>query len=191
MKKNDYRVSFILVGASGSGKSTMASILEEQLGLRRCITCTTRPPRPGERDGVDYHFRTHLNPEEMFEYASFGGYEYGVTREELTRGDFIILEPQGVSYYREHYPAPVTVIQLERTGIQIDAARRNRDRAAGFDNVNPDIIIRGETIAETTKNLLKAVNRLKKSLPVQIDAARKQQTLYSSGEPSNQKEYAR
>ena len=191
MKQNDYRVNFILVGASGSGKSTMASILEEQLGLRRCITCTTRPPRPGERDGVDYYFRTHLDPEEMFEHASFGGYEYGVTKEELTRGDFIILEPQGVSYYREHYPAPVTVIQLERTGIQIDAARRNRDRAAGFDQVNPDIIIRGETIAETTKNLLRAVNKLRNPLPVQIEAARKKQSFDTSREPSKRKEYTR
>lgn len=161
MMNPEFRLKYILVGASGSGKSTMASILEEQLGLKRCISCTTRPPRPGEVNGVHYHFKNHIDTNDMFEHASFGGFEYGISREELTQGDFIILEPQGVSYYRQHYPAPLTVIQLVREGIHVDADRMARDRDAGFDQVNPDIIVRGETIAEMASRLIACIQENK------------------------------
>lgn len=162
MDTNDYRLKYVLVGVSGSGKSTMGKILEEEFGFRRCITSTTRPPRAGEIDGKDYYFRSQLDPTEMFECASFGGHEYGITKDELARGDFVILEPQGVQYYRKHYPAPLTVIQLQREGIQVDEARRARDTAAGFDDVHPDYIVIGETIADMSANLLKLIYQLQK-----------------------------
>ena len=151
---SQYRLRYVLVGASGTGKSTMAGILESQLGLRRCITCTTRSPRPGEKDGKDYYFMKRLDSSKLFEHSTFGGREYGITFDELSKGDFIILEPQGVSYYRAHYPKPLTVIQLQRDRIQVDPLRRRRDKKAGFDTVCPDIIVRGETIPEMSKNLI-------------------------------------
>lgn len=167
----DYRLKYILAGSSGSGKTTMASVLERELGLRRCITSTTRPPRPGEQDGVAYHFRPQLDPKELFEYAVFGGHEYGITRDELRRGDFIILDPQGVDYYRRHYPGPLTVIQLMRDGIDVDPERMARDRAAGFDRLCPDIIVRGETVEEMAANLLCAIKLKKPALEQQIRVA--------------------
>ncbi len=159
MPDTDYRLKYILVGASGSGKSTMASVLEQYLGLKRCITSTTRPPRPGEVNGRDYHFEKQLDPDNMFEHATFGGHEYGICREELAHGDFIILDPQGVAYYRENYPAPLTVIQLIRSGIDVDANRMARDRDAGFDQVEPDVIVRGETVDEMASNLITYMQR--------------------------------
>ena len=162
MKAEDYRLKFILVGASGSGKTTMAGVLEEQFGLKRCVTSTTRPPREGEVDGISYHFKSEFDLKEMFEHASFGGFEYGVSFDELKKGDFIILEPQGVDYYREHFPNPLTVIQLVREGIEVDADRMARDKAAGFDRVNPDIIVRGETIEEMSENLICAMEGIRK-----------------------------
>ncbi len=98
MKTDHLKLKYVLVGASGSGKTTMAHVLEEAFGLRRCITFTTRPMRPGEEEGRDYYFRNALNASEMFEHACFGGFEYGITVEELSRGDFIILDPQGVQF---------------------------------------------------------------------------------------------
>lgn len=171
MSEPKYRLQYILVGASGSGKSTMARILETEFGLRRCITSTTRPPRAGEIDGVDYHFKTHFNPAEMFEHASFGVHEYGITKDELARGDFIILEPQGVDYYRKHYPRPLTVIQLVRDNIQVDAERMARDRAAGFDYVYPDFVVRGETIEEMTENLITVIRQSSPTLAQKLNLA--------------------
>jgi guanylate kinase len=47
----------LLSAPSGAGKTTVSqALLRDNPGLRRVITCATRAPRPGERDGVDYHF---------------------------------------------------------------------------------------------------------------------------------------
>lgn len=162
MNTSDYRLKYVLVGASGTGKTTMAGILEQALGFRRCITSTTRPPRPGEVDGKDYYFRTEFDPRDMFEQATFGKHQYGITHRELTRGEFIILEPQGVRYYREHYPKPLVVIQLHRDNIEIDAQRRARDRDAGFDSVHPDFIVEGDTIDAMATNLLSVITSIEK-----------------------------
>lgn len=181
-KKPDYRLKYILVARSGCGKSTMAGILEQELGLRRCVTSTTRPPRKGEVDGVDYHFLKEMDRSRMFESAQFGGFWYGTSWDELCKGDFIILEPQGVAYYRTHFPAPLTVIQLERSGIQVDAARMARDAGAGFDAVRPDIIVQGDSTVEMSKELIREILKGRcPPLDERISAARKKTGKKSSG----------
>lgn len=170
MKHTDFRLKYILVGGSGVGKSTMSHVLEKELGLKRCITHTTRPPRPWERDGVDYHFRPFLNPDLFFEHASFGGFDYGTSFEELSKGDFIILEPHGVAYFLEHYPAPLTVIKLERQNIDVDENRKARDKAAGFEGVKADITVTGETIAAMSANLLSVIAPLEARRKASVDA---------------------
>ena len=48
---------FVITGPSGVGKGTLIrGLLERVPGLELSVSATTRPPRPGERDGVDYHF---------------------------------------------------------------------------------------------------------------------------------------
>ncbi len=153
----EFRLKFILCGASGSGKTTMSRFLETDLGMIRCITTTTRPPRVGEIDGKDYRFTNRINPGKMFEHSTFGSYEYGTTWDDLRNSDFIILEPKGVAHFRQHYPDPLCVIQLQRTGIQVDPERRARDIRAGYDQIHPDFLITGETIDEMRQNLMVAV----------------------------------
>ena len=78
----------LLVSApSGGGKTTVcAALLAANAGLRRVITCTTRPPRPGERDGVDYHFFTpeefarRVSAGEFLEHATVYGRSYGTLK---------------------------------------------------------------------------------------------------------------
>lgn len=156
----EHHMTFILAGRSGSGKSTMADILESELSLHRCVTSTTRPPRAGEEDGRTYHFLPEMDKSKMFECAVFGGHWYGASFEELEKSDFIILEPQGVEYYRNHFPTPLAVIQLERDGVRVSPERMARDKAAGFDNIKPDYIVRGETILEMAGNLIPVVKSI-------------------------------
>ena len=48
---------FVLAAPSGGGKTSLVrALLEREPGMRLSVSYTTRPPRPGERDGVDYHF---------------------------------------------------------------------------------------------------------------------------------------
>jgi guanylate kinase len=69
-------VLLVLAGPAGSGKSTLCDrLVREALGFTRVVTATTRPPRPGEIDGVHYHFLTpaefdaKLAAGEFLEYA--------------------------------------------------------------------------------------------------------------------------
>jgi guanylate kinase len=81
---------FVITGPSGVGKGTLIRGLMERLPqLELSVSATTRPARPGERDGVDYHF---LAPEEFelrvqagdfVEHADYAGRRYGTLRSEL------------------------------------------------------------------------------------------------------------
>jgi len=81
----------ILISApSGAGKTTLVNLLlEAQPQMTRAITCTTREPRPGENDGVDYHFLTaadflkRVQAGNFIENATVYGNSYGILKSEL------------------------------------------------------------------------------------------------------------
>jgi guanylate kinase len=80
----------VIAAPSGAGKTTLVhQLLTNRPGLVRAVTCTTRPPRNGERDGVDYYFfspaefERRLTAGEFIEHATVYGYSYGVLRSEL------------------------------------------------------------------------------------------------------------
>lgn len=99
---------YVLAGRSAAGKNAVADELIKR-GHRRCITYTTRPMRPGEVDGVDYHFIAEdkfleLKEDGYFaEYISYdtvkGTWWYGTAATEFEDDDdkkFIILTPEGI-----------------------------------------------------------------------------------------------
>jgi guanylate kinase len=114
---------FILSGPSGSGKSTVVRLLMAgpHQPLRLSISATTRPPRPGEKDGVQYHFWTRQRFEEavaagaFLEHAEVFGNLYGTPRTEVdpfrAAGTGVLLEidVQGAAQVREKCPEAVTM----------------------------------------------------------------------------------
>ena len=92
-----------LLGASGSGKSTIEKHLNEDYGYEKIISYTTRNPRANERNGVDYHFITNdefqklIDENKMAEYDEYSqGRLYGTLKEDYTSGDkVIVLTPNG------------------------------------------------------------------------------------------------
>ena len=82
----------MITGPSGVGKGTLIrGLLERVPGLELSVSATTRPPRPGEREGVDYHFMTpeqfkaHVAAGDFVEHATYSGNRYGTLRSELER----------------------------------------------------------------------------------------------------------
>ena len=79
----------VITGPSGVGKTVLSEYLLSELDLRRCVTCTTRLPRPNEKDGVDYFFLTteefaHIRANDGFaEYSKHYQAEYGVRHSDL------------------------------------------------------------------------------------------------------------
>jgi guanylate kinase len=109
----------VVTGPSGVGKGTLIrALLDRMPELRVSVSATTRAPRPGERDGVDYHF---LTPEafgqrvargEFIEHATYSGHRYGTLRSEVERagqGLVLEIEIQGARQVREALPEAVQV----------------------------------------------------------------------------------
>ena len=107
---------FIVISApSGCGKSTLIDMLLQEYGdIVYSISCTTRPPRGEEEDGLDYHFLTKERFEELIrenafiEHASVHGNYYGTLKgpieEVLAEGNSMILDidVQGAAKVREY-----------------------------------------------------------------------------------------
>jgi guanylate kinase len=105
----------ILISApSGGGKTTLCQqLLDARPGMTRVITCTTRQPRPGEKDGVDYHFlnatefQQRVQAGDFLEHAMVFGRGYGTLKSEVfsrLRGDRDVLlnvDVQGAATIRE------------------------------------------------------------------------------------------
>ena len=106
-------VLLVVSGPSGSGKTTLCRRLAESGDARYSISCTTRPPRIGERDGDDYHFitkDTFLQKQasgEFLEHALVHGNLYGSLRSEvvarLNQGIDVVMDidVQGAAQVRE------------------------------------------------------------------------------------------
>jgi guanylate kinase len=112
----------VITGPSGVGKGTLIRGLRERVPeLELTVSATTRPPRPGERDGVDYHFLTpaefaqRVSAGEFLEHADYAGHRYGTLRSEvqsrLDRGAPVVLEieVQGARQVRRAMPEAVAV----------------------------------------------------------------------------------
>ena len=80
----------IISAPSGAGKTTLCqALLEQEPSTVRAITCTTRPPRPGEKDGVDYYFLEagdflkRVQAGNFLEHATVHGNSYGTLKSEV------------------------------------------------------------------------------------------------------------
>lgn len=118
-------VLYIISAPSGAGKTTLVkSVTDTMEGVEISISYTTRPPRQGERDGVNYHFVDKAQFDDMLardaflEHADVYGYCYGTSRdyvlERLHQGIDVILEIdwQGARQVRNALPGCVSIFIL-------------------------------------------------------------------------------
>jgi len=148
----------IVSGPSGSGKSTaIARLLDDMakaaLALHLSVSATTRPPRPGEQDGVHYHFWTEekfdraVAAGEFLEWANVHGARYGTLRREVESyreqgiGVLLEIDVQGAAQIRARYPDCVSIFlrasslaayeqRLRKRGTESEEAIRRRVAAA-------------------------------------------------------------
>ncbi|HNZ76789.1 MAG TPA: guanylate kinase [Verrucomicrobiota bacterium] len=104
----------VISAPSGAGKTTLCQqLLAARPRMTRVVTCTTRPPREGEREGVDYHFLDaaaflkRVQAGHFLEHATVYGYSYGTLKSEvrgkLRQGQDVLLnvDVQGAATIRE------------------------------------------------------------------------------------------
>lgn len=119
-------IALVIAGPSGAGKSSViAEILRRDPGLAFSVSATTRPRRPDEKDGHDYHFVSDTEFDRMvevgdlLEWTTYGGHRYGTPRREVTarliagRDVVINVEVQGaLTLRRADLPHPVVLVFL-------------------------------------------------------------------------------
>lgn len=140
---------FIITGPSASGKTTVAmEIIKSSLPITKVVTTTTRAPRTGEVDGIDYHFVTKARFEEMiaknamFEWARYDDNYYGSQNRDVKaifdggKYPLWVVDIQGAEYFKKHYPtAKIFFIAPESLDVL-------RQRLKGRGDSSDDITIR-------------------------------------------------
>jgi guanylate kinase len=134
---------FVVTAPSGAGKSSLIrALMQDDPTLKLSISYTTRPPRPGEANGREYHFvdlPTFLAMQargEFLESAEVHGNHYGTSRkaieQALARGDDMLLEIdwQGARQVRRLYPGCVGIFILPPSVEELERRMRKRGQDA-------------------------------------------------------------
>lgn len=121
-------MNVVLIGASASGKSTLQTMLiNREPCFKKIVTYTTRPPRDGEVNGVDYHYVSVEKFAELVdsgffaEHNSYRGWIYGTPKCDLQKdyeNHVIVLTPAGYREFKKN--------NIEALSVYIDVDRRSR-----------------------------------------------------------------
>lgn len=151
----------ILVGESASGKSTIEKILVDKYGYKKTVSYTTRSPRKGEVDGIDYHFISKddyakkLNDGFFAETGSYNGWFYGTTKDQYCKNTVCVLTPHGLRQIKKSFgkdaelriksfyinvPRRDRLIKILERGDEInEAIRRNQSDVGQYDGIEDEV----------------------------------------------------
>jgi guanylate kinase len=135
---------FMVVAPSGAGKSTLVNaLLAQEENIRLSVSFTTRPPRPGDVNGREYHFvalpefEARRNADEFLEWAEVHGNYYGTSRvlieEHVKTGTDVLLEIdwQGAHQVKKRFPDAVGIFILPPsiTALEERLNKRGQDES--------------------------------------------------------------
>lgn len=135
----DKGILFVVSGPSGAGKSTVTKLVREEMEIPLAISATTRQPRVGEKNGVDYYFLSvdefekKIEEEGFLEYANVHGNYYGTLKSEveakLFSGQDVILEidVQGGEQIKKKFPEAVLVFFKAPDEEELEKRLRGRN----------------------------------------------------------------
>lgn len=131
-----------IVGSSGSGKTHLSKLLQNELNVFLIVSYTTRPPREGEIEGIDHYYieNTHrFCRSQMLSYTRFAEYEYFALEDQVPpqKHCAYVVDERGLKYLKEtkSHKFNIVSIRVESTpdtlidrGIALERIKRDDDR---------------------------------------------------------------
>lgn len=169
----------VLVGPSGSGKTTLGEELSKK-GYPKLVTTTTRKPRHGETDGIDYYFRSEedLDPDDFVEQTVYNDRLYGLTKAEVREALIhhplvhVSLDRNGAKAMKAVYPEETFVVFVyvseeemeKRMKARGDKENKIAERirfSQSTDELKPpeeaDLVIENKTVEDSVERIVNAV----------------------------------
>jgi guanylate kinase len=174
----------IITGPSGVGKGTVVKeLLDRNKDIWLSISATTRNPRVGEKDGLNYYFiseerfKDMIDKKEFLEWAQFAGNYYGTplstVNEKIEKGFIVLLEieVEGAKQIKEKFPESLSIFLLPPSKEELEKRIRNRgtekeeaiDRRLSRANYEIassnqfDFVLTNHDVDETVKEVLKII----------------------------------
>lgn len=139
MASKDNGLLIVLSAPAGCGKDTvLAELKKADKNIKQSISMTTRAPREGEKDGVDYYFTTvedfenKISENGFLEYVKYGVNYYGTPKkaieEMVDRGESVILkiEVEGAGNIRRIYPNAISIFIMPPSLSELSRRLKNR-----------------------------------------------------------------
>jgi len=148
----------VITGPSAVGKDVIANEVVKWLPLKKVVTTTTRPPRLGEKRGVNHHFVSRARFKEMIkrdlflEYVDFDNNYYGTQRQDLRRPmvggkvPLLRVDPTEALRIQRHNPDAL-VIFVKPESLQI-IKKRLMDRGDSIDDIEKRLRLAKEALTK-------------------------------------------
>ena len=180
----NFKKLIIITGPSGVGKGTVVKeLLDRNKDIWLSISATTRNPRVGEKDGLNYYFiseerfKDMIDKKEFLEWAQFAGNYYGTplstVNEKIEKGFIVLLEieVEGAKQIKEKFPESLSIFLLPPSKEELEKRIRNRgtekeeaiDRRLSRANYEIassdqfDFVLTNHDVDETVKEVFKII----------------------------------
>lgn len=147
---------YLIMGRSGSGKTTIGNILKNKYGMKGVCSYTTRPPRCEHEKGHYFisaeEFSKVKENMGLAAYTKINGYEYGTTPAIVDKSDFYIIDPAGIQYFRENYHGKKGIRVIYIFVSESICMQRMSKRGDSENDINKRIIFDNKTFRDASIN---------------------------------------